>query len=148
MKAKPNSDLNPSGWVLGFGLLGFLLLCPFTLAEEPSALSNPRPSAWAPADTTRRASPSFTKPIQGKPSTTPKTDQKAAPGTAPAPNLSSPAQESESKILVKDSIAQSRADTVQVVKHHYSHRHQIIASGAIMAALIASVAIMNNYNPR
>ncbi len=41
-----------------------------------------------------------------------------------------------------------RADTVEVVRHHYSHREQIIASGAIMAALIASVAIMNNYNPR
>ena len=42
----------------------------------------------------------------------------------------------------------TRADTAQVVMHHFNHRQQIIAGGSIMATLIVVMTVMNNYNPR
>jgi hypothetical protein len=42
----------------------------------------------------------------------------------------------------------SRADTAQIVKHHFNHRQQIITGGVIMACMAMIMTVMNNYNPQ
>jgi hypothetical protein len=54
----------------------------------------------------------------------------------------------------KDSTAQqaavqkSRVDSVQVVKHDFNHRQQIITGSVVMTCLALIMVTMNNYNPR
>ncbi len=53
----------------------------------------------------------------------------------------------DSLTLVKQ-IPKSRSDSVQVVKHGFNHREQIITGSVVMTCLALIMVTMNNYNPR
>lgn|GEM_PF-5872141 len=54
----------------------------------------------------------------------------------------------EEDVAEPDSVPQSRADSVVLIKHRFNHKEQIITGGVIMSCIAAMMAIMNNYNPR
>lgn|GEM_PF-2152668 len=89
-----------------------------------------------------------------------------AQGNLPSPNPSAPSQPAASSPVSprdtlkttqgsKDSttsraalLSKSRADSVQVVKHDFNHRQQIITGSVVMTCLALIMVTMNNYNPR
>lgn len=68
------------------------------------------------------------------------------PDTAGAVSIDSVAAADSAAVDTTRYIA--RADTAQVVKHHFNHRQQIITGGIMMACLAGMMTILNNYNPQ